>query len=103
MFNLVDNAIRYSEPDTRVDVSVTTGEKEVAISVNDQGHGIREDALERIFERFYRVDESRHGEDSGTGLGLALVKHIANVHGGRVTVESVLGEGSRFTIALPLS
>jgi len=71
--------------------------------VADHGPGIPEKHLPRLFERFYRVDSARSREEGGTGLGLAIVKHIAMVHGGTVTVESVIGTGSRFCLAIPLA
>ena len=73
------------------------------ISVSDQGIGIPESALERIFERFYRVDAARSRATGGTGLGLSIVKHVATNHGGDVSVWSVEGAGSTFTIRFPLS
>ncbi|CAN5563763.1 ATP-binding protein [soil metagenome] len=99
--NLVDNAVVYSPGDTRVTVTVkTTGDK-VHITVSDQGIGIAEAELERIFERFYRVDPARARATGGTGLGLSIVKHIAASHGGEVRVWSVERTGSSFTLVLP--
>ncbi len=100
--NLVSNAIRYSPASTTVTI---TGERnarrEVVIAVADEGPGIPREHLARIFERFYRVDRARSREMGGTGLGLSIVKHIALVHGGRVTVDSEVGRGSAFRITLP--
>ena len=73
------------------------------ITVTDQGPGIPEKHLPRLFERFYRVDSARSREDGGTGLGLAIVKNIAMVHGGSVRAESVIGQGSRFSLMIPLA
>ncbi len=101
VLNLVDNAIKYSEPGGRVDVLAGRTESEITISVRDSGCGIPPQYLSRLFERFYVVDKSRSRKLGGTGLGLAIVKHIAQVHGGYVTVESTLGKGSTFTIHLP--
>ncbi len=100
--NLIDNAVRYSEPDSRVTISVENLTESVAISVRDEGVGIPRTELERVFERFYRVDRARSRETGGTGLGLAIVRHVAGNHGGRVSVESKPGDGSVFTITIPL-
>lgn len=99
--NLLTNAIAYSPPRTKVGIGVKVSDDHVAITVTDQGIGIPEADLERIFERFYRVDPARSRATGGTGLGLAIVKHIVANHGGSVTVWSVEGEGSSFTIRLP--
>jgi len=99
--NLVDNAIKYSEPGGTIQVSVQHGDKEVAIAVQDEGCGIDKKHLSRIFERFYVVDKGRSRKLGGTGLGLSIVKHIAQIHGGHVTVKSTPGKGSTFTIHLP--
>jgi two-component system phosphate regulon sensor histidine kinase PhoR len=100
--NLLDNAIKYSEPKRSVKVSAKAQGHELSISVSDQGPGIAEEHLPRIFERFYRVDRARSRKLGGTGLGLAIVKHIAQAHHGRVTVTSTVGAGTTFTIHLPL-
>ena len=101
--NLLENAVVYSPERTRVVVCVKKpGDGGVEISVTDQGIGIPERDLERIFERFYRVDPARSRATGGTGLGLAIVKHVTAAHGGRVTVRSVEGAGSTFTLWLPL-
>jgi two-component system, OmpR family, sensor histidine kinase SenX3 len=99
--NLVDNAIAYSPDATRVQVSVRRQGGLVELSVSDQGLGIAADEIDRIFERFYRVDQARSRATGGTGLGLSIVKHVAANHGGEVTVWSVEGEGSTFTLRLP--
>jgi two-component system, OmpR family, sensor histidine kinase SenX3 len=101
--NLVENAVNYSPEETRVAVTVKLVGRTVEISVTDQGIGIPERDLERIFERFYRVDPARSRATGGTGLGLAIVKHIAATHGGEVSVWSVEGNGSTFTLKLPAS
>lgn len=100
--NLVDNAVTYSEPGSRVTVRGTVSAGAVTIQVVDEGIGIPREHLPRLFERFYRVDKSRSRSLGGTGLGLAIVKHIAQAHGGTVGVESEPGQGSTFTISLPL-
>ena len=99
--NLVDNAIKYTPPGGRVEVTGGMDGPEIVIQIADTGIGIPEGKLSRIFERFYRVDKARSKATGGTGLGLSIVKHIAENHGGRVTVESTLGEGSVFTVHLP--
>jgi two-component system phosphate regulon sensor histidine kinase PhoR len=99
--NLLDNALKYSEPQSTVLLKSHQQNSEVIISVQDHGIGIAQKHLPRLFERFYRVDKSRSRKEGGTGLGLAIVKHIAKAHGGHVAVESKIGEGSRFSIHLP--
>ena len=99
--NLVDNAVKYTPPGGRVEVTGGFEGSEVAIRISDTGIGIPEAKLSRIFERFYRVDRARSKETGGTGLGLSIVKHVAENHGGRVTVQSTPGEGSIFTVYLP--
>jgi two-component system sensor histidine kinase SenX3 len=99
--NLVDNAIAYSPDGTRVGVSVRRAAGLVEIAVSDQGIGIAPGDQQRIFERFYRVDQARSRATGGTGLGLSIVKHVAANHGGEVTVWSVEGQGSTFTLRLP--
>lgn len=99
--NLVENAVKYSEPDSRVEVAATSDATWVELRVRDFGMGIPQKDLDRIFERFYRVDRARSRETGGTGLGLAIVRHVATNHGGDVTVTSVEGEGSTFTLRIP--
>ena len=99
--NLLDNAIKYSNPESVVRVGATQKKGETTISVRDQGPGIRKEHIPRLFERFYRVDRARSRREGGTGLGLAIVKHITQAHGGRLTVESEPGKGSTFSIHLP--
>ena len=99
--NLVDNAINYSPARTKVALSVREMGDDVGISVTDQGLGIPEADLDRIFERFYRVDPARSRATGGTGLGLSIVKHISSNHGGEVVVWSVEGAGSTLTLQLP--
>ena len=101
LVNLLDNAIKYSEPGSTIYMKANLNDAEVKIIVEDRGIGIAKKHLPRLFERFYRVDKARSRNLGGTGLGLAIVKHIAQAHGGNVTVESTLGEGSVFTIHLP--
>ncbi|GAB6985425.1 sensor histidine kinase [Nocardioides pyridinolyticus] len=99
--NLVANAVSYSECDATVLVSTKADDDMVEISVVDQGIGIPPGEIDRIFERFYRVDPARHRSTGGTGLGLSIVKHVAATHGGEVRVWSVEGQGSTFTLTLP--
>jgi two-component system sensor histidine kinase SenX3 len=101
--NLIENAINYSPDSTRVAIDLKVSETLAEISISDQGIGIPEKDLERIFERFYRVDPARSRLTGGTGLGLSIVKHIATNHGGDVSVWSVEGAGSTFTIRFPIS
>jgi two-component system sensor histidine kinase SenX3 len=101
--NLIENAINYSPDSTRVTVTLKVNDQIAEIAVSDQGIGIPEKDLERIFERFYRVDPARSRLTGGTGLGLSIVKHIANNHGGDVSLWSVEGAGSTFTIRFPLA
>ena len=99
--NLIDNAIKYSEIGSLIRLELSQERNEIRIRVRDSGIGIPADHLPRIFERFYRVDKSRSRKLGGTGLGLSIVKHIVQVHGGRVSVESTPGKGSTFIIHLP--
>ncbi len=101
LVNLLDNAIKYSDPNKEIRILARVEEKEIIFEVQDQGWGIEARHLPRIFERFYRVDPSRSRQLGGTGLGLAIVKHVAQIHGGRVTVESRVGRGTTFRIHLP--
>ena len=99
--NLVANAVAYSPEGSSVVVSASAREQAVDISITDRGIGIPAKELDRIFERFYRVDPARHRSTGGTGLGLSVVKHVAASHGGEVKVWSVEGQGSTFTLTLP--
>lgn len=99
--NLLDNAIRYTPAGGNVTLEVSSDGADASIMVTDDGIGIPLRDQARIFERFYRVDDSRSRQKGGTGLGLAIVKHVAEMHGGLVTVESELGEGSTFLVVLP--
>jgi two-component system sensor histidine kinase SenX3 len=99
--NLVSNAIRYSPDGSRVGIGVRCSDGTVEIAVTDQGEGIPEEDLDRVFERFFRVDQARSRNTGGTGLGLSIVKHAVQNHGGDVRVWSQPGKGSTFTIRLP--
>lgn len=99
--NLLDNAIKYSQEGSKIEVKVGAGKSGLQVSVRDQGAGIPAEHLPRIFERFYRVDTSRSRQQGGTGLGLSIVKHLVQLHGGEIWAESKLGEGSVFHFTLP--
>jgi two-component system, OmpR family, phosphate regulon sensor histidine kinase PhoR len=99
--NILDNAVRYTADGGSITVNVERDETQALISVTDSGEGIPTRDIERVFERFYRVDSARSRATGGTGLGLSIVKHVAESHGGTVAVESELGVGSTFTIRLP--
>lgn len=100
--NLIDNAIKYSPENTTVSVSLGLADRYARIVVADQGYGIPEDQISRVFERFYRVDKARSRNTGGTGLGLAITKNIVELHGGRIELESEEDKGSVFTVYLPL-
>jgi signal transduction histidine kinase len=99
--NLVENAIKYNKPSGKVQVSLEDGEDLVNISVRDTGMGIPKDDLDKVFDRFYRVERNDTAGISGTGLGLSIVKDIVNMHKGVISVESEINTGSKFTVALP--
>ena len=102
--NLIENALKYAASGKRIDIMLAIdGAREALISVRDYGPGIAPEHLPRLTERFYRVDVSESRAQGGTGLGLALVKHILNRHAGRLTIESVPGQGATFTVHLPLA
>jgi two-component system phosphate regulon sensor histidine kinase PhoR len=101
--NLVENAIQYTRPGGRVSVGLGSVDGWAELTVQDTGLGIPAKDQARIFERFYRVDRARSRETGGTGLGLSIVKHVAENHGGSVAVRSGLGQGSTFTVKLPLA
>ena len=102
VFNLLDNAVKFSEPGGRVDVVVEADQQALTVSVTDGGIGIPATEQSRIFERFYRVDRARSRSTGGTGLGLSIVRHVALNHGGDVSVASREGFGAKFTVTLPL-
>jgi signal transduction histidine kinase len=103
LFNLVDNAMRFTPDGGQVRIEAHRENGAVSVSVADSGVGIPEDALPRLFERFYRVDPSRSREDGGTGIGLAIARSVVEAHGGTISAESELGRGSVFTFDLPLA
>ncbi len=100
-YNLCDNAIKYNHNGGSVSVSVTQNEQDTVLTVKDTGIGIPEEDQKRVFERFYRVDKSRSREVGGTGLGLSIVKHAVMIHGGKITLNSVVGEGTEFIVTIP--
>jgi len=101
LMNLLDNAVKYSNGQTAVDVIVSADSERVTIAVRDRGIGILPSEQKKIFEKFYRVSSGLVHNVKGSGLGLAIVNHVIKAHGGRVDVDSVPGEGSTFTITLP--
>lgn len=103
IYNLLDNAVKYSESDSKVTIEISRDDGWVDICIQDQGIGIPSRDLERIFERFYRVDQARSRSTGGTGLGLSIVRHVVNNHKGNIFVESREGLGSTFRLHLPLA
>lgn len=99
--NLVDNAIKYNKPEGKVQVSLKEADDSIVISVKDTGMGIPKGDLDKVFDRFYRVERSDTAGIPGTGLGLSIVKDIVNMHKGAISVESEINDGSKFTVALP--
>jgi signal transduction histidine kinase len=102
LLNLLDNATKYSGECRRVGVSAVTSDSSITVSVEDHGVGIPQEDLPNIFDKFYRARTEQTRATPGSGLGLALVKHIVEAHGGRVEVESESGRGSRFSFGIPL-
>lgn len=100
--NLLNNAIRYTPEGGRITLSAQSQGEDVIIVVTDNGPGIQEDEITRVFDRFYRIEKSRYRDDGGSGLGLAIAKSIVEQHGGKILVESVLGEGTSFIVLLPV-
>jgi len=103
LINLIDNAVSYTQAGGMIHISAQSDGDKVKVEVQDNGIGIPEDSISRVFERFYRVDKARSREQGGTGLGLSIVKHIIDVHHGSVQVKSKVGEGSTFTFELPVN
>ncbi|MBF6591814.1 MAG: sensor histidine kinase, partial [Ktedonobacterales bacterium] len=103
LLNLVDNALAYTPPGGHVALALAAADGQAFLSISDTGPGIAAEHLPHLFERFYRVDHARSRRTGGAGLGLSIVRWVAETHGGSVTVESVVGRGSTFTIALPLA
>jgi len=99
--NLLDNAVKFSTENAKVEISAVELPESVKVTVKDSGIGIPQEHLPRVFERFYRADKARSREMGGTGLGLSIVKHVIDLHGGSVGVESAEGRGSEFWFTLP--
>lgn len=102
IYNLLDNAVKYSQASGVISLRAAVEGDQVRISVSDEGIGIRENDLPRIFERFYRADKARSREMGGTGLGLSIVKHIAQLHGGTAQAQSEPGKGTTISVLLPV-
>jgi two-component system, OmpR family, phosphate regulon sensor histidine kinase PhoR len=103
LYNLIDNAVKYSREHSEITLMVRRRDKQIVVSVSDNGIGISKEDLPRIFERFYRIDKARTAQDiRGTGLGLAIVKHIAQLHGGHVEAESGIEKGTTIRMVLPI-
>ena len=101
IYNLVDNGIKYNNKDGYVKINIVDQDDKAIINIKDNGIGIPSDSLDRIFERFYRVDKSHSKEVGGTGLGLSIVKHATKTLNGDISVKSTVNKGSEFTITLP--
>jgi signal transduction histidine kinase len=100
--NLLENAVRHTPPEGAVTVAIATDAQSVVVTVTDTGEGIAPEHLPFLGERFYRVDAARASEGGRTGLGLAICRSIVQAHGGRMTIESTVGQGTTVRIALPL-
>jgi signal transduction histidine kinase len=101
--NLVDNALRYTSEGGHLRLAAARKEGRVLLSVQDDGEGIAPERLSRLFDRFYREDESRGADEAGSGLGLAIARSLVQLHGGDISAESTLGEGTTFTVAIPVA
>jgi two-component system OmpR family sensor kinase len=103
LLNLVENAVKYSHQDGKVEIALINDDRQAHLSVTDQGVGIGPGDQQRIFDRFFRTDVARAHTKKGTGLGLAICAWIAEAHKGRIEVKSEIGQGSTFTVILPLA
>ena len=101
IYNLCDNAIKYNQENGEVRIGVENSAEEITVTVEDTGIGIPPEHINRVFERFYRVDKSHSKKIGGTGLGLSIVKHAASYHGGTVKMESEENKGTKVTVKLP--
>ena len=99
VYNLIDNAIKYTPEGGQVNISLRADSRAATLVVQDNGIGIPEEDVKHIFDRFYRVDKAR---SRGTGLGLSIVRQMVQLHGGEIRVDSVAGQGSAFTVTLPI-
>ncbi|MDQ4105840.1 MAG: cell wall metabolism sensor histidine kinase WalK, partial [Actinomycetota bacterium] len=101
--NILDNAIKYSDPGARVDISIEEADSSLTVQISDTGVGIPEEDLGQLFDRFYRVNKDRSRSTGGSGLGLAIAREIVALHGGDIEVESEVGVGSTFRVRIPKS
>jgi signal transduction histidine kinase len=99
--NLIDNAVKYTESAGRINISLLEQQDAITVTVEDNGIGIAKEDLDRVFERFYRVDKARSRELGGTGLGLGIAKHIVLAHNGKINIESQINEGTKVLVTLP--
>ena len=102
LLNLIDNAVKYTPEKGSIEISLFREQRLAKIRIKDSGVGIPAEDLSKIFDRFYRVDKARSREQGGSGLGLSISKWIADIHGGTISVESEVNNGSIFTVTLPL-
>ena len=102
IFNLVENAIKYNIPSGKVYISLDRIDDNAVLQVRDTGVGIPDDALEHVFERFFRVDKARSRKSGGSGLGLSIVRNMVERNNGMIHVESTVGQGSTFTLSFPV-
>jgi two-component system phosphate regulon sensor histidine kinase PhoR len=101
--NLLGNAVKFTPPEKAIRVGLRSDGRNVILEVEDEGIGIHTDEIEKVFEKFYQGKNALSQSASGTGLGLTLVKHIVEAHGGKVLVESRVGRGSKFSMIIPIS
>jgi len=101
LVNLIDNAIKYSNEAGQIKIYILEHQNEITITIQDNGIGIPEEDIDRVFERFYRVDKARSRELGGTGLGLGIAKHIVLAHNGQIRIESEINKGTKVFVKLP--